>query len=124
VTFGNALDLDPVNVYALYNLGFISQDRGDDAAAGDYYQQVLDQDPAFTQALFNLGIITESSDLDEAIDLYRRAVDADDTFAAAWMRLGFALQHQGKDDEAEEALGKGVALDPSMANVQAPSYAD
>lgn len=122
VTFDNALALDPGNVYALYNLGFIHQDRGEDGKAASYYQQTIDQDPTFTQALFNLGILTEPDDLGAAVDLYRRAVAADDTFAAAWMRLGFALQHLGQDDEAEEALGKGVALDPSMADVEAPSY--
>jgi hypothetical protein len=38
------------------------------------------------------------------------------------MRLGFALLHLDETDDAEKHLAKRVELDPSMADVQAPSY--
>ena len=50
------------------------------------------------------------------------AVEPDPEMAAAHMRLGFALIHLGQVAEGEEHLGKGLSLDPSMAEVEAPSY--
>ena len=122
VTFANALTVDPDNVFALYNLGLIHQDRGQDAKARAFYDRALDRHPAFVQALFNRAILTERTDLMEAVALYERAAKEDPTFAAAHMRLGFALQHLGELDRAEEALAEGIRLDPAMANVPAPSY--
>lgn len=121
-TFENVLELDPANVYAHYNLGLLAQDAGDDELATKQYDAALEADPDFTSALYNKGIVLETSDLGAAVDLYRRALAADPDLAAAHMRLGFALLHLGKTDEAEEHLAKGVELDPSMAEVQAPSY--
>ncbi len=49
-------------------------------------------------------------------------IGIDDKMAAAYMRLGFALVHLGKDDEGSEFLTQGIALDPSMTEIEAPSY--
>jgi Tfp pilus assembly protein PilF len=122
VTFENVLAIDPGNAYAHYNLGVIAQQDGRDEAAMKSYDAALVDDDAFAPALYNKAILTESSDLDAAVELYRRAVDADPEMAAAHMRLGFALVHLGKVKEGEEHLGTGVSLDPSMAEVEAPSY--
>ena len=121
-TFENVLELDPGNVYAHYNLGLLAQDAGDDARATKQYDAALETDPDFTSALYNKGIVLEGDDLEAAVDLYRRALAVDPDLAAAHMRLGFALLHLGKTDEAEKHLSTGVELDPSMADVQAPSY--
>lgn len=122
VTFENVLTLDPANLYAHYNLGLIAQRRGDDPAAMRSYEQALEADPVFGPALYNLAILTEGSDLDAAVALYRKAVAADPDFAPAFMRLGFALVHLGQDDEGETFLEKGIRLDPTMTEVQAPTY--
>lgn len=121
-TFENVLALDPDNVYAHYNLGLLAQDAGKDALAIKQYDAALKTDPKFTSALYNKGIVLEGSDVEAAVELYRRALVIDHDFAAAHMRLGFALLHLGKTDEAEEHLAAGVKLDPSMADVKAPLY--
>jgi Tfp pilus assembly protein PilF len=121
-TFENVLELDAGNVYAHYNLGLLAQDAGDEALAIKQYDAALKADPDFTSALYNKGIVLETSDLEAAVELYRRALELDADLAAAHMRLGFALLHLGKTDEAEEHLSTGVELDPAMADVQAPSY--
>lgn len=121
-TFENVLELDSDNVYAHYNLGLLAQNSGKDAAAIKHYDAALKADPKFTSALYNKGIVLESGDLEAAVELYRRALAIDPDLAAAHMRLGFALVHLGKTDEAEKHLSAGVKLDPSMADVQAPSY--
>ncbi|MFI5428624.1 tetratricopeptide repeat protein [Aeromicrobium sp. UC242_57] len=121
-TFENVLELDSDNVYAHYNLGLIAQDAGKDQLAIKHYDAALKTDPKFTSALYNKGILLESDDLDAAVKLYRRAIAVDSKLAAAHMRLGFALLHQGETEKAEEHLSKGVKLDPSMADVKAPTY--
>ena len=121
-TFENVLELDPANVYAHYNLGLLAQDAGDDALATKQYDAALKTDPDFTSALYNKGIVLEGDDLDAAVEHYRQALAVDPDLAAAHMRLGFALLHLGETEEAEKHLATGVELDPSMAEVQAPSY--
>jgi tetratricopeptide (TPR) repeat protein len=122
VTFENVLAIDPDNAFGHYNLGVIAQEDGRVKAAMKSYDAALVTDEGFAPALYNKAILTEGSDLDAAVELYRRAVDADPAMAAAHMRLGFALVHLGKVTEGEEHLGTGVSLDPSMAEVEAPSY--
>ncbi len=121
-TFKNALELDPDNVYAHYNLGLLAQDVGRDALAIKEYDAALEADPEFTSALYNKGIVLESGDLEAAVDVYQRVLAIDPDLAAAHMRLGFVLLHLGETDKAEEHLSTGVELDPAMAKVQAPSY--
>ena len=121
-TFENVLELDADNVYAHYNLGLLAQQAGDDTLAVKHYDAALKTDPKFTAALYNKGIVLEGDDLDASVELYRRAIAIDAGLAPAQMRLGFALLHQGKTDEAEKHLSAGIKLDPSMKDVQAPSY--
>jgi Tfp pilus assembly protein PilF len=122
VTFENVLILDPANLYAHYNLGLIAQHRNQTQQAIESYDAALAIDDTYAPALYNRAILTEPTDLDAAVELYRDTIDADPTFAAAFMRLGFALVHLGKDDEGSTYLEKGIALDPSMVEVEAPSY--
>lgn len=121
-TFRNVLTLDPDNVYAHYNLGLIAQQAGDEKTAIEEYDAALAAQDDYAPALFNRGILAETRDLDQAVDLYERAVAADDQFARAYMRLGFAQVHLGDTEAGEQALARGVALDPAMADVDAPTY--
>ena len=121
-TFRSVLDADPDNAYAHYNLGLIAQRSGDTAGAMTQYDAALAAEPDFGSALYNKGILTETTDLSAAVRLYREAVAAEPGLAAAHMRLGFALLHQGSKADGEKELAAGVRLDPSMADVQAPSY--
>lgn len=120
--FEQALELDEDQAVAQYNLGLIAQQDGNDSAAAARYDAALKIDGAYGPALYNRAILWETEDLDKAIALYRKAIEAQPDHAPAYMRLGFALVHQGKNDEAAPFLEKGVALDPSMKNVDAPRY--
>lgn len=121
-TFRNVLILDPGNLYAHYNLGLIAQQAGDEETAIAEYDAALATQDDYAPALFNRGILAETRDLEQAVDLYERAVAADDEFARAYMRLGFAQVHLGNTEDGEQALARGVALDPAMAEVDAPTY--
>jgi Tfp pilus assembly protein PilF len=121
-TFENVLELDPANVYAHYNLGLLAQDAGNDALAMRQYDAALETEPEFTSALYNKAILLEDDDLEGSVELYRDTLAIDPDLAAAHMRLGFALLHLGETAEAEGHLATGIELDPSMADVEAPSY--
>jgi tetratricopeptide (TPR) repeat protein len=121
-TFTSVLTLEPSNVYALYNLGYINQSRDDVAAAITRYNEAIGVDPDFAPALYNLALLTETADLQASVDLYRRVIDQEPEYAAAYMRLGFALKELGEKEEAQEMLDRGIALDPAMADVESPDY--
>jgi tetratricopeptide (TPR) repeat protein len=121
-TFNSVLTLEPGNVYALYNLGYIAQVEEDVATAVAQYNQAISVDPEFAPALYNLALLTESADLQASVDLYRRVIEQEPEYAAAYMRLGFALQELGQEQEGQEFLDQGIELDASMAEVEPPKY--
>lgn len=49
--------------------------------------------------------------LNQAEDLLRRAVDEDETFAAAWNNLGVILMEQGKTADAAQVFRRAFATD-------------
>lgn len=120
--FEQALELDDQQVVAQYNLGLIAQQDGNESAAAARYDAALKLDGGYGPALYNRAILWETKDLDKAIALYRKAITAQPEHAPTYMRLGFALVHQGKNDEAAPFLEKGVKLDPAMTKVEAPRY--
>jgi Tfp pilus assembly protein PilF len=121
-TFENVLTIEADNLYALYNLGLIAQEDGDPTSAAEYYDRALEVDADHTPALFNRAILTEAADVQAAIAAYRRVVEIDPGFAPAHLRLGFALIHTGETREGRDLVRRGIALDPSLADVESPSY--
>ncbi|WP_232677488.1 hypothetical protein [Nocardioides sp. R-C-SC26] len=122
VTFLSLITLDPDNVYGLYNLGYLAQTQGNTRSAIVRYTETLSVDGDFAPALYNLALLTEADDVRAAVLLYRRAVAAAPDDAAAHMRLGFALQHLGKQREGQQMVDRGIELDPAMADVEPPRY--
>lgn len=122
-SFTAALALDPEHARAHYNLGYLAQTEDDDlATAIDEYQQAVAADPELAPALYNLALLTENADLEASVDLYRRVIAVKPEDAATYVRLGYALRHLGHEDEAKEALAKGIELDPALKDVPAPSF--
>jgi tetratricopeptide (TPR) repeat protein len=113
----SALEHDPHNKFALFDLGTIDQSEGRTASARNYYQRALQIDPDFESALFNLAIVESSlKNLPEAEDLYRHVIEVDPNSAAAHLNLGFLLKQEGKIKAAERELTIAYQLDPSLAS--------
>jgi tetratricopeptide (TPR) repeat protein len=121
-TFASALDADPANAWAHYNLGYLAQSDADVATAIEEYQSALEADPDLAPALYNLAILTEGADLEAAVDLYRRVLEVKPDDAATHVRLGYALRHLGRRDEAAKELARGFELDPALKDAPAPAY--
>ncbi|WP_159062979.1 tetratricopeptide repeat protein [Streptomyces scabiei] len=123
-SFRRALELDPANKLAWYNLGVIAQDDHRTADAHAAYDSALKIDPDFESALYNKAILLESSDTEEAIDLLKHIVGANPRAATAYLHLGQALAKKGRDGEAEDAFGFAVRADPSLRRFVPEQFRD
>lgn len=113
--YETALETDPENKLALYNLGLVRQSQGDNAAAEENYRATLEVDPDYTPALFNLAILRSAAgDNAEAVELYERVVAIETDNAGAHLNLGFALRELGREKEAQQAFDRAVELDPAL----------
>lgn len=113
--FRKAIEHDPENKYAYYNLGFIDQTKHLDSSAEENYRRALRIDPSFVSALFNLAILrTAAGADDEAIQLYRRVIDVEPRNANAHLNLGFLYRSTGQEKAANNEFAIAVELDPTL----------
>ena len=112
--YKKALDYDPNNKWAFYNLGVIEQNAGHLDTAEKDYREAIRIDPGLSGALYNLAIIVTKHSPQEGEALYRRAIAADPKNGPAHLNLGFLLGTLGKNDEAQAEFNAAVALDPTF----------
>ena len=120
--FNSVLTLDPENVQATYNLGQLLQTEGRGGQAIDQYDAALALDPDFVPAIYNRAILLETRDLGAAVEGYERVIELDAERAPAYVRLGFALDELGETERAAEVRAQGLAIDPSLASAEPPTY--
>jgi tetratricopeptide (TPR) repeat protein len=120
--YREALEEDPDNKFAYYNLGVIAQGRGDLELAEENYRQALRVDPNFSSALFNLALVrSELGAVEEAIELYRQVLLIQPRNAGAHLNLGLLLRRVGEDKEGRKHIARAYELDPSLATGESPS---
>ncbi|WP_173264280.1 tetratricopeptide repeat protein [Streptomyces pacificus] len=113
-TFRRALEVDPDNKLAWFNVGAIAQQSGRPAEALRAYDAALKTDPSFTSALFNKAVLVKASDPDQAITLLERAVSVNPAASTAHFQLGETLAAKGRESEARDAYRRAVAVDASL----------
>ena len=88
------------------------------AQARRAYARVLEMEPAHAEALVNLGrLLHEEGELEEAVALYRRALEAGGgDQATAAFNLGIALEDLDRDDEAATAYRRAIDADHGFAD--------
>ncbi len=95
--YREAVDLDPQNPDAYYNLGLIIQTQNRLSEAVKLYQQAIDLQPDYLKAYLNLGIILkEQGKVVESIIALEQAVKLDPNHANALYNLGLALLLNGQ----------------------------
>ena len=114
--YQKALQVDPTNYWADYNLGVIDQQAGRTASAERYYRSALALNPDLVPALYNLAIIQAGPDPSEAETLYRHASALEPKNAAVHLNLGFLLLQEGNKTEGHAELDMAVKLDPLLAS--------
>lgn len=123
-TFKRVVALDPRNKIAWYNLGVIAQRGGKKADARAAYDKALKIDPLFDSALFNEALLLKSSEPDRSIKLLKRVVAHNSKASTAYLHLGEALAKKGRDDEAQDAFGRAVAVDPKLLSLVPEAFQD
>lgn len=132
--WGRAVDLDPRNDVALYNLGAALAEAGREREAADRYRQVLAAIPDHALARRNLSLLEATGyqrdadrlagegELDEAVILYSRVLAIDPKRARARAGRGMARASQGALADAlpdlEQAFAEGI-VDPALASALA-----
>jgi tetratricopeptide (TPR) repeat protein len=133
--FSKALQVNPRNLQALFEVGTYLLDEGQlDAARPFLTRAVVDPDTsnvkpgmlnvALAKAETNLGILeARAGQYEEAVAHARKAVQLLPDYAVAHRTLGAALLELGRQEEGKEHLGESLRLDPedTMTNCR---YAD
>ncbi len=92
------------------------QATGDPSSARTAYERAIAIDPAYAAAHFNLArthlLLLQHSAAEAE---FRAAVRLRNEFPEAWVGLAGALEAQGRDEEAIEALDRAIAMRPDYS---------
>ncbi len=111
--FGRALEIDPTNTGAHYNLGVTYAGKKQYRKAIEHYKRALEVHPGYLAVLNNLGgVLLDTGRPDQAVAYLERAVRIDPSYLNARVNLGNALIAAGRDAEAAHHLRHALTLDP------------
>ena len=120
-TFRKVLAINPANVYANYDLGWIAQSRGNSDEAISYYTKCLAANAAYTPAMYNEAILLESSHPQQAIAMYQKIVRVDPKASSAYLRMALVQAEQGDTAAAKANDAKAVSIDPALSKYKLPA---
>jgi tetratricopeptide (TPR) repeat protein len=120
-TFQNVLAINPSNVYANYDLGWIAQSTGNSNGAISYYTKALAANASYTPAMYNEAIILEASHPQEAIAVYQKIVSIDPKASSAYLRLALVQAELGDTTAAKANDAKAISLDPALSKYKLPA---
>jgi len=111
-----AVELEPLDAQAHYNLSTTLQELGKLDEAEASYTQAIALKPDFAKAHNNLGMtLQELGRLDEAEASYTQAIVLEPNYSEAHNNLSITLQELGRLDEAEASVRQAIALKPDLA---------
>ncbi len=111
--YQSSLEGSPYSTKLLYNVGAVSEQRGDLAKAERYYHEVLRLQPAFEKAIAGLANVRlKSNDPKDAAQLYRTALSVTPDDVGAVDNYAASLQELGQLDSAAAEYRRAIALAP------------
>jgi tetratricopeptide (TPR) repeat protein len=111
-----AVELDPTDADAHYNLGNSLDELGRLEDAETSYREAIALQPDYAEAHSNLGnTLKELGRLEDAETNLRKALALKPDFAEAHSNLGNTLKELGRLEDAETNLRKALALKPDFA---------
>jgi tetratricopeptide (TPR) repeat protein len=111
-----AIDEDPTNKLAYYNLGVIYQQLNAVDEARQAYERAIEIDSTYKPALFNLAVLESAPDPTRAEALYRRLLELNQEDANVHFNLGLLLRQIGRAEEGNAQIEMALQLDPSLAS--------
>ena len=117
-----ALEIDPLNISCISQLGYIYMDRQDYPRAIESYLKVTELAPEQPDAFFNLGYMyTITKDYQKARVMYGRVVELRPAFTdEALFNLAVIHEKLGDRDRCIKNLEQAVAFNPG--NISAKKY--
>ena len=112
--FQKAIQLDPSNEKAHFQLGMAYMMQKNYAAAIESYENVIELNPEFPDTFFNLGFISAvSKDYTRAEEMYARVVELEpDYLDEALFNLALVQRKLDKNDESLSNLERAVQVNP------------
>ena len=111
-----ALQLDPGDARANYNLGRALLQKGGLDEARTHFQNAVEANPEFGEAQNNLGVVlAQQGKLDEAIIHLQNAVEVNPEHGDAQGNLGAVLLQKGRFHKAIAHLQKALEVNPRQA---------
>jgi Flp pilus assembly protein TadD len=111
-----AVQLDPEDPKAHFNLAISLEQTGKTTEAIDEYRKSIDLNPQNDSAYTNLGVAMAGlGKMDDAMALFVRAININDRNAKAEANFGAALLERGRLAEAEQHCRRALEIDPASA---------
>ena len=108
-----ALEIEPGNAAAWFNLGAALAGLNRVEAAEAAYRRALEYQPRYPEAWSNLGgLLGAKGAIDQQVAAYRKAIAANPGLAPVWSNLGNALCNARRYTEGEDACRRAIELDP------------
>jgi Tfp pilus assembly protein PilF len=112
--FQQALQRDPTNATAHYDLGAVFQAQNLNSQALGEYAKALSYQPNFVSVIFNQATIYAVHNPPLAIYLYNRVISLQPRAPTAYLNLGLLEDAQGSKARAGADLRAALALEPSL----------
>jgi superkiller protein 3 len=108
-----AVSIDPNHENALFELGYVYNEKGEYQKAIEYYSRVVALNPRAKDAFNNIGLAySRLNDQQNAEKWYKKALDIDPNYAIALNGIGLVMWKAKKYKEAEASYKKAIRSDP------------
>jgi tetratricopeptide (TPR) repeat protein len=109
------LAIESENALALYNLGQISQQRGEPERALDLYGRAIASDPSLISAAYNRAIaLRDLGRVDQAVAAFEVILANDPDSVGVLFNLGNLYIELGDVERGVALVNRAVVLDPSL----------
>lgn len=116
--FNSTLRINPSYVDAIYAKGKLLQDMGKFDEAISTYDALLQKDNTYNQANYNIGAIylDVKKDYKKAIEYFTKAVNMDNSWAAAYFARGYSYAKLGDKQMAINDYRKCLQIDENYSD--------
>ena len=117
--YKEALETDPDEPLLLYKLSRALDKMKDFAAEKAALQRAIQLNPNLAEAQNQMGYLADrDGDLAQAEGYFRAAVRASPSYVVAWINLAATLASEAKWQDARQALGRAIEIDPDNAEAR------